>query len=562
MLGLAWTIFSGVTAWIMAREGPLVTTQKQGTFRGLYNATSHTDVFYGIPYAEPPLGDQRFRKSVSPIEYLEPTVRDATTINKFCLQSSQPTFDEVTSEDCLYLQIHRPAGTQAGDDLPVMFWIHGGAWTMGSTATWGYPSHFVQHSAKIGQPIIHVAAEYRLGVFGFLGGSDMLDAALKGEAVLNAGFHDQRLAMKWVQENIQSFGGDARKVTIFGQSAGAHAVGVHLLANGGNNQGLFKGAIMQSGAPATAARYRATSPRLQAAYDQLLNMTSCADLSCLRRMPSKKLRNASATINWQTFPYGYPSWMPVIDDHFIPEQISQAGIADVPVVIGVTLDEGTIFAEWASNLTDTSDLLGGILISQGNETAELAPSMLKMFKDDIDGSPFRPELFGKSSDEKYFVPGSVFTHAAAIFADWTFNAPMQSFLNRLTSNRESSTRGYVFAQPAVENYHNGDAWKGIPHGSGIAYIHSYPGLPDSPPSPSSAEAQHCNFDQIQEVAHFMSSAWIRFAYDQLPNTQWPVYTPDDRNLMYIQGGNMTTISGGFRKEHVDFFLQNKDVYRI
>lgn len=79
----------------------------------------------------------------------------------------------------------------------------------------------------------------------------MAAAAAEGRAVLNAGFYDQREAMKWVRQNIRSFGGDPSKVTIFGQSAGAHSSGIHLLANGGDNEGLFAGAILLSGAPAT-----------------------------------------------------------------------------------------------------------------------------------------------------------------------------------------------------------------------------------------------------------------------------------------------------------------------
>ncbi|CAO1625081.1 unnamed protein product [Sympodiomycopsis kandeliae] len=548
---------------------PVAHTRDQGTFRGLFSDDTHTEVFHGIPYAQPPLGDLRFQRTQPVKPYIGRETRDATKVNKFAMQSTEPTYDEYTSEDCLYLQIHRPAGTKQGDDLPVMFWIHGGAWTMGSTATWGSPHSLVQQSATIGKPIIHRAAEYRLGVFGFLGGSEMVSAAANGSAVLNAGFYDQREAMRWVQHNIRSFGGDPTKVTIFGESAGAHSCGIHLLANGGDCEALFSGAILLSGAPATSARYKATDDRMQSAYDQLLERTGCENLEALRRMPSKDLRDASASINWQKFHYGYPAWMPVIDGLFIPDIPSKVydkgAIADVPIIMGNVLDEGTIFAEWAADVTDEQELISGILVYQGKETANLAPQMLKLYRDDADLSPFRPEYFGKSADEHYFGPTSSFRRAAAIFGDYTFHAPMRSML-RATKQmaRRSPTWGYLFAQPSSWSYADDKAWNGVAHGSEIPFVYNNPGKANS--SPSTSEAKYCSAQGIQEVASFMSRAWINFAQHQDPNNsddaiKWPPHS-DGGRLMWIQAGHLTTIGDDYRKDQIDFFLQHKDVYRM
>lgn len=136
------------------------------------------------------------------------------------------------SEDCLYLNVVRPArihNDTAASPLPVAVWIHGGGLTTGGAAYDRYNLSFiVDRSVEMGTPIIAVSFNYRLNVYGFLGGGEARDAG-----VANNGFRDQRLALRWVQENIASFGGDADKVTIFGESAGAESVTVQILAFNG-----------------------------------------------------------------------------------------------------------------------------------------------------------------------------------------------------------------------------------------------------------------------------------------------------------------------------------------
>lgn len=159
-------------------------------------------------------------------------------------------------------------------------------------------------------------------------------------------------------------------------------------------------------------------------------------------MPAKALRDASASINWKSFHYGYPSWMPVIDGLLIPDVPSavyeRGAVADVPIIIGAVLDEGTILAEWAAKVTTDEELAHGLQVYQGNESASLAPQLLGRYKDDADLSPFRPEYFGKSTDEQYFVPHSSFRSAAAIFGDYAFHAPMRSMLTATAQMKRKS----------------------------------------------------------------------------------------------------------------------------
>lgn len=285
-------------------------------------------------------------------------------------------------------------------------------------------------------------------------------------------------------------------------------------------------------------------------------------------MPAKDLRDASAAINWKSFHYGYPSWMPVIDGLFIPDVPStvyeRGTVADVPFIIGAVLDEGTIFAEWAAKVTSEEELMSGLQLYQGSETASLAPQLLGRYKNDADLSPFRPEYFGKSTDEQYFVPNSSFRRAAAIFGDYAFHAPMRSMLTATAQmKRKSPTWGYLFAQPSPETYVGDKAWNGVPHGAEIPYVYNNPGKPN--PAPSAPELHYCSAAGIQEVAEFTSRAWINFAHHQDPNgtngAKWPAHSTGGE-LMWIQAGNMTTISDDYRSEQVGFFLEHKDVYRM
>ncbi len=129
-----------------------------------------------------------------------------------------PFFSDDTvsySEDCLSVNVVRPAGIPHSQKLPVAVWIHGGGFLIGSSADRIYNlSDLVNTSQQLHMPVIVASINYRLGVLGFLAGSE-----LAAEGNINMGLHDQRLALRWVQENIGAFGGDPEKVTIFGESA-------------------------------------------------------------------------------------------------------------------------------------------------------------------------------------------------------------------------------------------------------------------------------------------------------------------------------------------------------
>lgn len=302
---------------------PVVET-RYGKLRG--DKSGKVCVWRGIPYAKPPLGMLRFR----PPQVPEPWdgVREAKTFGPSAMQSTSPVQGGPgMSEDCLYLNIWSP---QADDRLrPVMMWIHGGAFVVGSSAQSLYDgSEFAANG-----DVVVVSINYRLGAFGFL----YLDELSQGEypASGNLGLLDQVAALRWVRENISVFGGDPERVTIFGESAGATSVG-DLLAMPAA-KGLFKQAIIQSMTDLALSRERAaqTTSRLMRALD-----LGPDEVSKLATAPAEQIQAAAGTFQLMTF-------APVADGTTFPDWpealLAQGSARGIPVLIGSTEEEFRLF---------------------------------------------------------------------------------------------------------------------------------------------------------------------------------------------------------------------------
>ncbi|KAJ5659236.1 hypothetical protein N7507_005687 [Penicillium longicatenatum] len=245
------------------------------------------------------------------------------------------------NENCLNLNVIRPQ-SESEDLLPVLLWIFGGGWQQGSTADPRYNmSYIIQQSADNGKPVIGVSINYRLAAFGFLDSKEV-----RAEGNTNLALRDQRVAMHWVKENIHAFGGDPDKVTIWGESAGAYSVGDHLVTNGGDNEGLFRAAIMDSG-NAVGPPYNGTEWH-QPMYDGIVERAGCSNatntLECLRDLPYETFYSVA---------YAGLEWFATIDDMFISQypQISyrEGKIAKVPILLGTNTDEGTSFGTTGVN---------------------------------------------------------------------------------------------------------------------------------------------------------------------------------------------------------------------
>lgn len=222
---------------LFAQSDPTVQIDS-GDISGLNR--SGNDVFLGIPYAQPPVGNLRWRTPQPVTPWNE--IRATKDFGDDCMQVIDPDdtspLQTTPSEDCLYLNVWRPEGVGPGRKLPVIVWIHGGGYTDG-----GSSREIFDGDAFADQGIVFVSFNYRLGRFGFFA-HPALTAAAEGR-LGNYGFEDQLAALKWVQKNVQNFGGDPGNVTLLGESAGGSSVVQWLTSTDGAN--LFHKAIVMSG---------------------------------------------------------------------------------------------------------------------------------------------------------------------------------------------------------------------------------------------------------------------------------------------------------------------------
>ncbi|KAG9272999.1 cAMP-regulated D2 protein [Astyanax mexicanus] len=326
-------------------KGPVVLTHS-GPVRGLTLDKAH--VFYGIPYAAPPVGPKRWTapKPVSP--WTQPY--DATFPRPACMQVCAGEFSEMCppkiSEDCLYLNVFVPLSVDLSKPktkaLPVMVWIHGGDFIAGSASKPLYDGRFISNYSNT----LVVNMEYRLGAFGFLvTGKDP-----QSSAVGNYGILDQQAALQWVHQNIAAFGGDPAKVTLFGESAGAQSVSLHLMMQ--ISEPLFRHAAVQSQPFSIPLKTRFDAMKLGRDFVKLTNC-SASDLACLRSLSSHTILKAqvkagSKIINPFRFLEMFETWGPYIDGQLLKEQpitAFQKGRwqSYKPVILGTTSEEGVIF---------------------------------------------------------------------------------------------------------------------------------------------------------------------------------------------------------------------------
>ncbi|XP_039313761.1 esterase FE4 [Solenopsis invicta] len=256
----------------------LVVNTKWGSVRGKWSKTVHNRTvanFLGIPYALPPVGDLRFR---SPqrwnVTWTE--IRDASIDGKKCLQIDSQISEVVGSEDCLYLNIFVPAFSersvsQRSAKLPILVFVHGGAYKKGNSNSKLYSPDYL-----LDQNIIFVTLNYRLTAFGFFSTANQISPG-------NYGLKDIKMALEWIQENIHSFEGNPKSVTLMGHSVGSAAT--HLLALSKKTEGLFHRYILLSGSALSTWTYH--PPRR---YRQL-----CLHLAKLVGCPLERNRNVTAS---------------------------------------------------------------------------------------------------------------------------------------------------------------------------------------------------------------------------------------------------------------------------
>ena len=315
---------------------PTVVRTDAGYVRGV--ADDDVVRFSGVPYAAPPTGDRRWTAPRPPRPW--PGVRDATAPAASCPQVGyDEEFDPIVAgeEDCLYVDVVAPARPRHDGRLPVVVWLHGGNLASGGAA------EFDGARLATGGDVVVVTVNYRLGALGFLS-AGAFDA--EGTTSGNYGLLDQAEALRWVRRNAAAFGGDPRRVTLAGQSAGARSVCTHLASPGSRR--LFQQAIVQSGACANPVMNKADADHKGA---EAIRTLGCADVGgardvaeCLRATPVSDLVLELASPGLPvTAERREDLWGPVAGTPYLPLQpidaIRRGSAAGIPLLVGSTHDE-------------------------------------------------------------------------------------------------------------------------------------------------------------------------------------------------------------------------------
>jgi carboxylesterase type B len=257
-----------------------------------------------------------------------------------------PTPDPNETEDCLFLDVFVPKNAlsnadKEGSGVPVLVWIYGGGYTIGSKANDPSGLLAVASGNSSDEEVIYVALNYRLGALGFLAGPSFNAEG----GVSNLGLYDQRFALEWVQKYIHLFGGDKNRVTVFGESAGGGSIMHQITAYGG-----AKGKVpFQQAIPQSPGWFPIQSNvQTETTYQKLLSLTNTSSLEDLRALPSEVLIRANAQQIIHDSPYGTYTYGPAVDGKFIPLQPGQLLAQgrfdqDVRVMAGHNADEGAYF---------------------------------------------------------------------------------------------------------------------------------------------------------------------------------------------------------------------------
>ncbi|XP_011171836.1 uncharacterized protein LOC105204452 [Solenopsis invicta] len=518
LFGFGFVIHANTDETIPRVKTPL------GGLKGYYKFSQNGrkyEAYEGVPYALPPVGKLRF-KAPRPIPAWVGEL-SATKLSSVCIQYDQvPAFPPekvVGTEDCLYLNIYVPAREKRENKtpMPVIFWIHGGAFQCGSGILYG-PKYLMDHD------VILVTINYRLGPMGFLSTEDEVVPG-------NMGLKDQNMALRWVSQNIEWFGGDPKKVTLVGLSAGGASVHYHYLSQ--MSSGLFRGGISFSGTTFdcwTQAENSLEKAKKLSALMGCPTITTRDMIRCLRYRPAHVI--VQATSEFMPFffnpftPFGpvtekFGDETPFIDRTPI-EIISSGDVQDLPWITGVTSEEGLYpVAEFIADdknlkwLNDNWDILGpDYLDFNYTIPREKHIELARLIKNHYFGTKpidrqSTKELIQMSSDRFFVVDGEK-------------AARMQAKVNRNPVwFHYFSYRG---AQSLSDAYSGTIVNYGVSHGDDVVYV-----LNTSWVDPTTTQKDR---DMQKHLIDF----WVLFATEgiaKVANVEYPRLDPLKKELHYL-----------------------------
>jgi para-nitrobenzyl esterase len=479
--------------------------------------------FLGIPYAAPPVGDLRWRPPQPAARWHG--VRAATKFAPHCPQSATPFGHASTSEDCLYLNVFAPQHAGHGTDgpgpgkhgpgehghsLPVMVWIHGGALVTGESDDYN-PAGLVRDG------VIVVSINYRLGALGFLAHPAL--ASRPGGPAGNYGLMDQQAALRWVQRNIRSFGGDPRDVTIFGESAGGLSVLSQLASPGAH--GLFARAIVESGA------YNLTQTSLASAEssgEAFAAKAGCASqtAACLRSLPvSTVLADQNAT--------GYT---PDVDGTVLTQSLKTAFASGefnrVPVINGSNHDEWRLFVAEATlaGAPVTAANYQSMIASTLSVSPAIAAAIAQQYP--LSSFPSPPAALGAVGTDAIFACPAL-----------TVDQSVSKFVPTFGYEFNDENAPELFLPPAGFPY-------GAAHASELQYLF---GLTSAFPAALSAAQQ--------QLSASMQRYWTSFAARGFPAAHgepfWPRFTGTGQQMISLAPPTPATETNFSAEHHCAFW---------
>ncbi|KAI6382934.1 hypothetical protein MCOR25_000444 [Pyricularia grisea] len=495
----------------MSLEGPMVDlnyTTYVGTTR-----QSGINVFLGMRYAEAPVGELRWRAPIEPSSDGNNRVSRAKEFGPICLATDASFPNDQQAEDCLFVNVWAPENATENSKLPVWLFIQGGGYTSNSNANWD-GEEVVKRSNK---SMVFVNFNYRVGLFGFLAGEQV-----KKNGDLNVGLLDQRLVMQWIQKHISKFGGDPNHVVISGLSAGAGSVALQLAAYGGRDDNLFTGAIVES-------MFFPAQPylsELEWQFDRLVTGVNCdggsdQKMACLRGKSTKDLQTAnkaSAFPGRTQPPLPLFYWTPCIDGDLIRklpyDMFDEGKNIDVPLMVGSTSNEGSVFAANAETKDEMLEFL------QNNY-----PNLRERDLDDIVD---RYPLMSALPQHKPWYPST-----SKAYGEATFICPTVNVLDDVSSNFPNSRNKTWAYRYNVQDKDDVSSGLGVPHTAEVGAVFG----PDSVLGQAPASYKTYNAPIVPVVMDY----WISFVKTLSPNV---LKNADAPSWELYAGRNGTNITAG------------------